>query len=152
MHVGTMCVRVHSVNNVPYQPWNLETRSVLAAYLRFNRQRLNETAKNRLVQSLQPPEQLGSVPDSEHCLQSALVRCGYDVGTTWVPCGYDAGTMWVRCRYDGDRISIGYNVGARWIMAAPYGAAGEARVGKLKPPYAPFTPHCNSCSTPLRTI
>jgi len=27
-------VRVHSLNNVPYLAWNLESRSVLGAYLR----------------------------------------------------------------------------------------------------------------------
>jgi len=28
------CVRVHSLNNVPYLTWNLESRYVLTAYLR----------------------------------------------------------------------------------------------------------------------
>ena len=44
---GQVTVRVHSFNNVPYQPRNLESRCVLRAYPRQNRPKLKRTAPNR---------------------------------------------------------------------------------------------------------
>jgi len=70
-------VRVHSLNNVPYQPINLENRRVLEAFLRYNRPKLDKAAQiaeSRLAQSPESPEHLGCVPGSEHDLKSALVR------------------------------------------------------------------------------
>jgi len=70
---GPSQIRVHSLNNVPYQPRNLETRCVLGPYLFQNRPKLNETAQNRLTKRPERPEQLGCLPGSEHYFNSALV-------------------------------------------------------------------------------
>ena len=46
----------------------------ICAEIAQNRTKPPKIAENRLVRSLEPPEQLGCVPGSEHYLKSALVR------------------------------------------------------------------------------
>jgi len=53
-------VRVHSLNNVPYQPRNLEARCVLGAYLRYNRPELDKTAQIRRKSPHTEPKSSGT--------------------------------------------------------------------------------------------